>query len=151
MLVDRYGEAIFADLADRGFDLVRLWAERRFDAILTIVDHLPRNSAYMQALTDDDAWAEAVIDLPQSDRPPSVRLADWSPELEMLTNLYDRVGELIRVTAMAAGSRPKRAQPAPRPRTALDRVRARRRKAQHSLLVSVLLPHKDSEAGTPTS
>lgn len=150
--MDRYGEAIAADLADRGFDLEQLWADRRFGFILTVVDHLPRNSAYVQALTDDDEWAEQVIDAPQPKAAPSVRLADWSPELEMLTNIYDRLAELIRVQAMAAGGKPKKAPPAPRPLTALDRVRARRRKRQHNRLVSVLLPHKATTgAAEPTS
>lgn len=130
-----------------------LWDERRFDFILTVVDHLPRNSAYVQAITDDEEWAEAVLNnpAPDSDTPASVRLADWSPELEMLTNLYDRLGELIRVVAMTAGSRPKRVPPAPRPRTALDRVRARRRNATHNRLVSIMLPHKNTGAAAPTS
>lgn len=154
MLVDRYGEAICADLADRGFDLEQLWDERRFEFILTVVDHLPRDSAYMQALTDDDDWAEAVLrDPPDESKPavPTVRLADWSPELEMLTNLYDRLGELVRVVAMSAGGKPRKAQPAPRPRTALDRARARRRKAQHNRLVEHMLPHKNTGAAPPTS
>ncbi|TDC02278.1 hypothetical protein E1091_01125 [Micromonospora fluostatini] len=148
--MDRYGEAIAADLADRGFDLELLWEDQRFDFILAIVDRLPRNSAYMQELTDDDAWAEAVLARPDSSKgKPSVRLADWSAELEMLTNLYDRMGELIRVVAMSAGSRPKRAPPAPRPTTALDRVADRRNQARHDRLKAGLLPQNRS--GAPAS
>lgn len=149
MLVDRYGEAVEADLADRGWHLGRLLDECEFRFVLNVVDHLPRHSAYVQALSDDDEWAERVIDNPQPERGPSVRMADWSPELEMLTNLFDAVRELTRVTAMSAGAKPKKVNPAPRPRTALDRVRARRRKAQHNRLVTILLP--DAEQGSQPS
>ncbi|WP_431881817.1 hypothetical protein [Micromonospora chalcea] len=151
--MDRYGEAICADLADRGFDLEQLWDERRFEFILAVVDHLPRNSAYMQALTDDEDWARAILARPDPDEPapPSVRLADWSPELEMLTNLYDRLGELVRVVAMTGGGKPARPKPAPRPRTAIDRIRARQRKAKHARVVRAMLPHKATEAAPPAS
>lgn len=103
----------------------------------------------MQALSDDDEWAEKVLADPQPERPPSVRMADWSPELEMLTNLFDAVRELTRVVAMGAGAKPKKVKPAPRPRTALDRVRARHRKTQHSRLVSILLPNA-TQGSTPS-
>lgn len=139
--MDRFADAIEYDLAVRGIDLVEEWRMRRFRRILNLVDHLPRNSAYVQAVTDDEEWAEQVLNLSQN-RKPTVHIADWSPELERLTDLYDRVGELIRAVVAGGGQRPKRIPPAPRPTTALDRVRARKRRAQHDRLVSVLLPDK---------
>ncbi|MBF9135328.1 hypothetical protein I0C86_41495 [Plantactinospora sp. S1510] len=99
----------------------------------------------MQALTDDDEWAEQVLRLPQAERRPTVPMAEWSPEVERLTDLLDRVGDLIRAVVASAGAKPKRMQPAPRPTTALDRARARRRRATHNRLVNVLLPHKASD------
>lgn len=143
--MDRFGDAIEYDLAVRQVDLVTEWGKRRFRYLLNLINHLPRNSAYVQALTDDDEWAEQVLASAQSNRPAHPRMQDWSPELELLTSLYDRVGELVRVSVAATGSRPKRLQPAPRPVTALDRARARRRKAQHQRLVTTMLPHRATD------
>lgn len=151
MLVDRYGEAIEADLADRGWHLGRLLDECEFRFVLNVVDHLPRNSAFVQAMTDDEEWAAQVLDGPQPEKkPPAVRMADWSPEMEMLTNLLDAVRELTRVAAMAGGSKPKKTPPAPRPRTALDRLRERRREAKHRRVVAAVLPRKAGQV-PPTS
>lgn len=140
--MDRFAGAIEYDFAVRGIDLVDEWRMRRFRRILNLVDHLPRNSAYVQAVTDDEEWAEQVLSLPQRAQRPRVDMADWSPELERLTDLYDRLGELIRAVVAGAGAKPKRVAPAPRPTTALDRMRARKRRATHDRLVSVLLPDK---------
>ncbi|MET0701728.1 MAG: hypothetical protein ABWY93_18915 [Mycobacterium sp.] len=77
------------------------------------------------------------------------RMQEWTPEVEMLTNVYDRLGEQISVTMAAAGARkPPRPRPAPRPKTAVDRVKARRREGTHKILTSKLLNRKEDGEGT---
>lgn len=88
---------------------------------------------------------------PTPEKPASVRMSDYSPELERLTDLVDRVNELIQATIAVAGVKPKSVKAAPRPTTVLERVRKRNREKKHRDLVARLLPHKAAAAGpTPT-
>jgi len=100
------------------------------------------------ALSDDDAWAEQVLAAQRRGTARAgaagVPMTHWSPEYERLTDLFDRVGELIRAVAMAGGGKPGRVHPAPRPTTALERIRRRQARQQHRRLVGTLLPGRDS-------
>lgn len=57
----------------------------------------------------------------------------------MLTALFDRVGELIRITAAMRGARGKPPAFGPRPVHAVERVRKRIREETHKSLVSRLI------------
>ena len=122
-----------------GLDLATEWRSRRWRRLLNIIDGLPRNWAFVEAVTSDEEWAETVLKHPQPPAPARV-MSQWSPELEMLTNVYDRLGELIQVVAASHGGKPRRVPAAPRPVTALDRVRRRRARQQHLRLVAQVLP-----------
>lgn len=106
------------------------------------MEFLPRTSAYAEAMASDEELAEEVAKVPDLDRSAkwSRQQRDYTPEVEMLSALFDRIGELIRVTAMSRGSRNAKAPAtAPRPVTALERVRARNARRQHERLASRLL------------
>ncbi|MER7167028.1 hypothetical protein ABT336_13300 [Micromonospora sp. NPDC000207] len=122
-------------------DLGEEWRARRWRRLLNLIDGLPRDSAFVEALTSDDEWAAAVVANPPEERPPSRRMAEWSPQVELLTNLLDAVRENTRVALASAGGKPGQFAPAPRPVTALERVRARRRVSKHESLVARVLPH----------
>lgn len=65
---------------------------------------------------------------------------EYTPEVEMLSALFDRVGELIRVVAATGGSRGgKPPVQAPRPVSALERVRVRNSRDRHQKLADRLL------------
>jgi len=112
-----------------------------------VVDGLPRNSRYAEAVSQDDELAEALVD--KDDLVPvGPRVSEFTPEVEMLTAIFDRLGELGQIFAASRGGKAGRVQPAPRPRTARDRVARRRREKKHRSLVARLLPHK---ANPPSS
>ncbi|MFI7608781.1 hypothetical protein ACIBTV_27225 [Micromonospora sp. NPDC049366] len=73
--------------------------------------------------------------------PPRQRLSEWTPEMERLTDLYDLVNEVIRVLVALKGGKPGNSKPLPRPVSALDRAKARKRQAKHRSLVARMLPH----------
>lgn len=123
------------------------WRSRRWRRLLNLIDTLPRNSAYVEAITQDEEWASMILADPPDKTPPRVRMSEFSPEVERLCDLVDRVTELIQTTVAVAGGRPKNVKPAPRPSTAVERVRKRRRESTHRSVVGRLLPHK--AAGTP--
>ncbi|MEU4218123.1 hypothetical protein [Actinoplanes sp. NPDC026623] len=141
-LLARYGQAIERDLLPQGLDLHELWQQRRWRRLLNVIDALPRNSHFVEALSDDEQLAEHLLD-----RPPAgagrlaASMSQFSPELEMATHTYDRLGELIQAVTAAAGGKPPKIPAYPRPRTAADRIRKRRARAQHRNLVARLLPH----------
>jgi hypothetical protein len=70
-------------------------------------------------------------------------MAEYSPELEMLTNVFDRLGDLIQATIAAQGGKAPKVKPYPRPKTALDRVKEQRRLAKHRRIVARVLSPRD--------
>lgn len=92
-------------------------------------------------MTDDEDFAAEFLDLDVPATSLQRRMREWTPEVEMLTNLYDRIGEHITISLAAAGAKkPPRARPGPRPRTAVDRLKTRRRDQSHLDLKGRLLP-----------
>lgn len=137
-LVTRYGKAIEYDLAGR-VDLGEAWRARRWRYLLNLIDQLPRDSAYIEAFANDDLAAEQIVD--RNEPPARPRLSEWSPVVELLTALLDSQRELIQVVAWTRGAKIRSLEPLPRPLTAVDRVRRRRRDAKHRALTARLLPH----------
>jgi len=69
-------------------------------------------------------------------------VSEWTPERAALADISDKLSVLIATTVAAAGSRPPRVTPTPRPRVAADLVRERRRAEQHLSLVSRVIPDR---------
>lgn len=130
-------------------DLAAEWRARRWRRLLNIIDRLPRDSAYIEALTEDEQLAEQLLRR-QTGQPaaakPRRRMSDWSPTVEMLTAILDRLGELTQAVAALGGAKPRQVPRAPYPVTAADRVRNRKRHEQHRSLVSRLLPPRDQRS-----
>jgi hypothetical protein len=147
-LLDRYGEAIAADLALAGWDVVELTEAGRWAFSLNLVDHLPRTSAYANAVAQDDELAEAALNAaPEGTRvrlgSRAVPMTEWSPEVEALSTVVDRLAEVINAVVVnhpSGKGKPTRANPYPRPVTAVDRARARRRRQAAADLEAQLFP-----------
>ncbi|PRX95568.1 hypothetical protein CLV72_109177 [Allonocardiopsis opalescens] len=117
--------------------------EMTCDALLDYIDHLPSDSAFAAAVAEDEEYAdlllaEGVVD--EAPQPP--RLTEYGPEVRALATLVDRLSYLISVQISRAGGRPPRFDPYPRPVTALERRRRRRRFDRHNQLVARLLPNR---------
>lgn len=99
-----------------------------------LVEHLPGSSATVEAQLDDPEYAEWVASL--SDGPPrGPKVSEWTPDVAMLTNIYDRLGELIGAVIAGAGGKPPQNRPLPRPKTEVDRFKERAARARHQSLV----------------
>lgn len=113
-----------------------------------MIDHLPRHSAFAEAVSQDEQLAKSMVDQgdsPAAGKGPRRRLSEFTPAVELLSVVADRVGELITVTAaVRGGGKPHRMKPMPRPTTALERIREKRRLAAHRSLVARVLPGKAS-------
>lgn len=93
------------------------------DDLLSLIDHLPRHSRLGAAMADDDELAELMEGSPVSERPPP--LTEWTPEVDALAKVADRLGALVETVTAALGGTAK-VPPLLRPETARDRLKVRR-------------------------
>lgn len=118
------------------------WAARRFAKLLNFIGRLPSYSAYSEALAQDEELAALMLDQPPPEDSGGERWSEWSPIRGDLAVIADRLGELIRINVSAAGGKPPKVRPMPRPQAAIVRERNRRRMSKHRELTAILLPHK---------
>lgn len=137
-LCDRYGEAIAADLAFAGWDLVELVEQGRWAWALNLIEHLPRASYYAQAVLLDEEYAEVVAGLPQGK--PEMPIHQWTPELEAMAAIVDRLAEVANAVIASAGGKPGRVERYPRPVTAIDKARNRKAREAVNAMASKLWP-----------
>lgn len=108
-------------------------------AILDYLNHLPRTAAYHTAVAEDEDLAERLAEEPPSPhRPPP--FTEFGPDVQVLAEVRDLLANLIAVTVKASGGKPATVKPYPRPESAVQRHRRRRRYEQHLALVDRVLP-----------
>lgn len=127
-----------------------MFRDRKWRDLLLLIDWLPRNSAFMEAMSDDEEIAGQYLDQnKERDKKGSARprMSEWSAEVERLTDLVDRMGEVVQAVIAVNGGKAPKLRPQPRPKTALDRVREKRRYEHHKKVVSrVLIQNPDGTA-----
>ena len=125
----------------------QLWRQRRWTLLLDLIDRLPRDTYYWQVITQDPEHAEMMVKAQEraeregtAKASPAPPMSSWSPVVDAVTTLTDRVNSLIYVTRASNGDKQvKPPKPLPRPETALPRIRNRRRQEQHNKLADRLL------------
>lgn len=136
-----------------GLDLTTEWRARRWRQLLNLLDGVRRDSYLSEAISLDEELAKAYLDREDSEdeegRRPKRRLSEFSVEAELLSDLVDRVGELIQTVAATRGAKRRRIEPMPRPETALHRIRHRRAHNKHKYTVARVFGLIDAE-GRPT-
>lgn len=105
-----------------------------------MIEGLPSNSHYIAALADDEELA-ASMDEDPAPRPP--RLTEWSPEVAAIAASLDRLGEVLCALIAGNGQTPPKISPYPRPVTASQRLKQRRRMQKHQALVARVIPHRN--------
>jgi hypothetical protein len=117
-----------------------LVADRRWRLLLNVIDGLPSNSHYVAALADDEELAADTDNVP-APRPP--RLTEWSPEVQALAATVDRLGDIVQVLIASNGGHAPKIPHYPRPVTASERIKQRRRLDTHKALVARVLPDRN--------
>ena len=112
--------------------------------ILDYLEHMPRTSAYHTAIAEDEDLAEQLAGMPDQ-KPGPPRLAEFSPEVQVLAEVRDLVATLINVQIARAGKKPSKVKPYPRPVSAVEQVRRRERYRKHTSLVAHLIPGSDRQ------
>lgn len=105
--------------------------------MLNLIDHLPRNSFLVEAVSKDEELAIAMLDVPEGE--PEERLSTWSPERELLAAVFDRLGSVVAAVVASGGGRPPDIQPFPRPITAAQLARAASNRERRERLSKRLL------------
>lgn len=108
---------------------------------MNVIDGLRRTSHFVQAISDDDEYADMLASQPP-ERSHGPKLLDYTPEREALDMVIDRLGQLIQTTIAVTGNKAPKYPPMARPDTAADRASRRRALLQHQSLVARLLPNK---------
>lgn len=152
-LLDRYRDDLDYDLrAYANVELGPAWRSRRWRTLLSVIDRLPPHSYFAEAVSKDPEHAkmlaEAAAAGTPSDSPKGPPLRTWTPEVALLTRIFDAVRHLEWTTAAVhagkkAGDPPKAS---PTPYTLVDREAKRaeyhRKMEAHKALTKRLLPHK---------
>lgn len=154
-LVDRYGPEIEYDFLAllHGVDLSDWFSGRGAPAwgkLVRLTDQLPTHSRFKAAMLDDDEFAAevGVSSDDDSDKPSRLTLADYDPLVAKMTDMCDLL-IILRDTLVTVNSEkgkgPKGTKYMPRPQTAFDRLRARKRQEKMSDLRSRLVPGEVSQ------
>jgi len=120
-----------------------LFGTRQVRRALNLIDHLPRNTFYTEALVNDEDFALAMARHTQAEdetehAPP---MHTWSPEMAMLAKIIDKLSGIQHaVIAVNSKTPPSSPKPYPMPKTAMDRAHRITREERHLDLVAKVLP-----------
>lgn len=114
------------------------WQQRRWKALLELIEQLPSTSRYQQALAMDREAAERILAAErradaeaegETDPEWSPSLTEWTTEVTLLAEIRDMLPDLIQAVLSSIPRQKGKAAPRysrppfPRPKTALDEVR----------------------------
>lgn len=116
------------------------WRSRRWRRLLNVIDGLRRTSHFVQAISDDDEYADMLATQPP-ERSRGPQLLDYSPEREALDMVVDRLGEVLQTLVAVNGGKPPKIRPVRRPDTAADRAGRKRAFLKHQSIVARMLPN----------
>lgn len=123
-----------------------MWQSRRWARLLELIDRLPRDSRYTQAVSLDEEYAAMLVEKfgvnPKPSPPP---MSEYSFEYEALLNITDQL-QAIYIAFLGAnskkGSQVPQMKPAARPETAFEKAKHRSNQAVYERLESMLFPRR---------
>lgn len=104
-------------------DLAAWFRQKRWVALLELIDGLPSASRLNEAIVNDPELAEAIASQPEPTEPWSPRASDQSLTNIILARIADGIAVLKETQIATTGGRPGQIKPFPTPRTAVDRAR----------------------------
>lgn len=104
-------------------DLAEWVAARRYKGLLELIGQLPSTSRYYEALVNHDEYAKQLASMPEPEEPWSPRQAEFGLTEHLLTNVEDKLLQLIHIALRANGGNPGPFKPSPRPKSKIDEVR----------------------------
>jgi hypothetical protein len=122
--------------------------KKRWRFVLNLIDHLPRHSAYGDALANDEDLAAQYGDEVEDGEPAAPSFAEWTPQVALLSDIADLLA-LIRteVWQLAGQKSAPKFTPMPRPISAVERTEAMRRQHAREDMLAALFPARDEDEG----
>tara|TARA_R100001244_G_scaffold6385_5_gene7485 strand:+ start:766 stop:1101 length:336 start_codon:yes stop_codon:yes gene_type:complete len=106
----------------------------------------------MEARLNDPEVAEAILDTDDgAGPPPRPSLADYTPEVAVMSQAVNRLGEVVAAITWLGGGKPPRVTPLPTPVTGVEIARARRDERRHRDLVDEVAEAQKRWAATKGS
>lgn len=106
-----------------GVDLAVWFREKRWVALLELIDGLPSASRFNEAISNDPELAEIIAKQPDSSEPWTPRVLDQSLTNIILARIADGIAVLKETQIATTGGKPSQIKPFPTPRTAIDRAK----------------------------
>lgn len=114
-------------------DLAAWVTAGRWVGVLELIDQLPAACRLNEAIAQDTEAAEALLDAQERAEKSGKRSAEWSPRVAefdltntLLVTLINEVKSLRLSGQSLAGAKPRKEEPFPTPKTAIDLVKANR-------------------------
>lgn len=117
-----------------------LWRQRRWRYLLNLIDHLPIDSYTNALLVNDEEYARMVKKASddakrRGEEVGGVSMATWSPVVNLLAVVADRLAVLIEL----GKEKPGKPVQYPRPKTAFDRLEVAEMRDIHERLTAALI------------
>lgn len=93
-------------------------------------------SHFRTAVLDDPEVAEELAARPEPKGQPRPSLYEFGPEVALLTDIKDRLGEVVAAVVVTSGGKAPKIPPSPRPTTGVARARRRMEDRQFDLLTA---------------
>lgn len=104
-------------------DLAVWYREKRWVALLDLIDGLPGASRFNEAISNDPELAAQIAAQPDPVEPWRPRVQDYTLTNMLLAQIADGMKSLQQTQIAAAGGKPSQVKPFPSPRTAIDRAK----------------------------
>lgn len=141
-MVDRYGAEIEADFhREYSLDLLDFFrGKHSWRKLHSLLDRLSGTSLLRESIANDDEVAQRIMaDTADTKKPsppdPGPRVSEYSPEVQRLDELIDKVTILTATVVGMLGGKARPGRPAQRPQTAFTRARQAQAAARHHSLL----------------
>ena len=142
--MEKFIPQVRADLQEvYGVDLPELFQKKRWKHLLALIDGLPSHSRYIASVLSDPEIAKELVNSPEfaeqnQDQSPS--LVGYSQINYQLADVIDALKSLQATQVATAGGSAKPPKPVPRPKTAIQEAREKRRKKDQQDLLFEFTP-----------
>jgi hypothetical protein len=151
--MDRYSDQLEADFPRwyPGIGPADMWRARKWRALLNLIDHLPQNTHYQNALAKDPEHAARIAEHraqhPEQETDASPPWYTWSPELAKLTDVLDQLKIIsYRIAATNGATGVEKPKMDARPKSELSKAMERMKWRKHEALAARMLRNRRSRA-----
>lgn len=123
-------------------DLARWWADRRWVALLELIDQLPQASRFMEAVVNDPEQADLIARSREGEAevPWSPRFSEFGLLERLMRDAVMAIQGVQAAVIAAAGGKPPKVEPYPVPVTEIDRAVARANREWAESIMDIFTP-----------